>query len=156
MNKILIVYFSATGTTEKVAKDIANKLNADIYQIVPKELYTSADLDWNDKNSRTTKEINNPSFRPEIANNLNNIDVYDTIFLGYPIWWDKAPNIIYTFLDKYDFKDKKIIPFCTSGGSNINYSVNDLKNSYKSYHFSLGKRFFNTISNEEVIDLLNK
>lgn len=123
---ILVAYFSATGTTKGVAENIADNLSADIFEIVPEIPYTSADLDWNDNNSRSTIEMNDSSSRPEISNSIENIENYDVIFLGYPIWWGEAPHIIYTFMESYDFSGKTIIPFCTSGGSDIGSSAKNL------------------------------
>lgn len=126
MEKI-VAYFSATGTTKEVAEKIAQILNADLFEIKPKEKYTSSDLNWRDKNSRTTKECNNPSLRPEIENKVENFDGYETIFVGFPIWWYKEPNIIDTFFESYDFSGKKIVLFATSGGSGLGKTVEDLK-----------------------------
>lgn len=125
--KKLVAYFSATGTTANVAEKIAQILNADLFEIKPKEKYTSSDLNWRDKNSRTTKECNNPSLRPEIENKVENFDGYETIFVGFPIWWYKEPNIIDTFFESYDFSGKKIVLFATSGGSGLGKTVEDLK-----------------------------
>ena len=125
--KKLVAYFSATGTTANVAEKIAQILNADLFEIKPKEKYTSSDLNWRDKNSRTTKECDKPSFRPEIENKVENFDEYETIFVGFPIWWYKEPNIIDTFVESYDFSGKKIILFATSGGSGLGKTVDDLK-----------------------------
>lgn len=108
--KKLVAYFSATGTTANVAEKIAQILNADLFEIKPKEKYTSSDLNWRDKNSRTTKECDNPSFRPEIDEKVKNFDRYDTVFIGFPIWWYKEPNIIDTFFESYDFLAKRL--FC--------------------------------------------
>ena len=118
-HKILVAYFSATGTTKGVAEHIANGLNADIYEIVPEEAYTDADLDYNDNNSRTTIEMNDPDARPAISGSVDNWDSYDTVYIGYPIWWGEAPRIVSTFMESYDFSGKTIVPFCTSGGSGI-------------------------------------
>lgn len=125
--KKLVAYFSATGTTANVAEKIAQILNADLFEIKPKEKYTASDLNWRDKNSRTTKECNNPSLRPEIENKVENFDGYETIFVGFPIWWYKEPNIIDTFFESYDFSGKKIVLFATSGGSGLGKTVEDLK-----------------------------
>ena len=125
--KKLVAYFSATGTTANVAEKIAQILNADLFEIKPKEKYTSSDLNWRDKNSRTTKECDNPSFRPEIDEKVKNFDRYDTVFIGFPIWWYKEPNIIDTFFESYDFSGKKIVLFATSGGSGLGKTVDDLK-----------------------------
>ena len=117
MSKSLVAYFSASGVTASVAKEIAKIAAADLFEIKPSIPYTKDDLNWMDKNSRTTIEMKDPSFRPEIANTLSNMSDYDVIFLGFPIWWYIAPTIINTFLESYDLEGKTIIPFFTSGGS---------------------------------------
>lgn len=115
----LVVYFSATGNTETVAELIADAAEADIYEIVPAVPYTAADLDYGDRSSRTSEERYDSSIRPEIASERIDISSYDTIFVGYPIWWADMPRILYTFFDQYDFSGKVIAPFCTSGGSGL-------------------------------------
>ena len=115
MSKTLVAYFSASGITAEIAKEIALITNGDLFEIKPKIPYTTEDLDWTDKNSRTTIEMQDENSRPEIAENLNNIENYDTVFLGFPIWWYVAPTIINNFLESYDFSGKKIILFATSG-----------------------------------------
>ena len=124
--KIAVVYFSATGTTKQVAEYIQNAVNADIFEIIPKEKYTSDDLNWNDNKSRTTKEQNDKNARPEMQNDINLTD-YEVVFLGYPIWWGDTPRIIQTFVEKNDLNGKTVIPFCTSGGSGISGSESTLK-----------------------------
>ena len=127
--KNLVAYFSASGVTKKAALDLAKAKDADLFEIEPKEKYTSEDLDWTNKNSRSTIEMNNKSFRPEIVKKDLNIDLYDTIYVGFPIWWYTAPTIINTFLEAYPFKNKKIVLFATSGGSRFCNSLKDLKTS---------------------------
>lgn len=124
--KILVTYFSCTGNTEKVAQDIADELGADIYEIVPEEPYTSADLDSNDSSSRANLEQNDDASRPAISGSAENMEDYGIVFLGYPIWWGEAPKIIHTFLESYDFSGKTIIPFCTSGSVDIGSSATNL------------------------------
>ncbi len=119
MKKTLVAYFSASGTTKHTAKEIAEVIGADLYEIRPAQPYTSADLDWTNKKSRSTEEMNDPDCRPEIAEPVKNIEQYDTIFLGFPIWWYVEPRIVDTFLECYDFSGKTVIPFATSGGSGI-------------------------------------
>ena len=119
MSKTLVAYFSATGVTKKLANTLSEVIGADLYEIVPQIPYEKADLKWNDKNSRTTLEMNTPGFRPQIAGNPLDVSEYDTIFLGFPIWWYIAPTIVNTFLETYDFRGKTIIPFATSGGSSM-------------------------------------
>lgn len=125
--KAIVIYFSATGTTKTFAEKIAETAGADIFEIAPSEPYTSADLNYNDDNCRANQEMNDESARPAIANRIENIDAYDTIFIGYPIWWGTMPRIINTFLDTYDLSSKTIMPFCTSGGSGISSSVSEIK-----------------------------
>ncbi|MDO5456228.1 MAG: flavodoxin [Eubacteriales bacterium] len=119
---ILVAVFSASGITKKVGEEIARIAEADFYEIVPKEIYTAADLDWMNKKSRSSVEMNDPSARPEIAGGALDMAAYDTVIVGFPIWWGVAPRIIDTFLENYDFSGKKIIPFCTSGGSGVGRS----------------------------------
>ena len=132
MNKVLVAYFSASGTTARVAKNLAEAAGADLYEIKPSVPYTRADLNWNDKKSRSSVEMNDKSFRPPLADKNAGIDVYDTILLGFPIWWYVAPTIINTFLESYDFTGKTIILFATSGGSGFGGTVAGLKGSVSS------------------------
>lgn len=127
MGKKLVAYFSASGVTAKVADKLADALGADIYEIRPDVPYTKADLNWMDKNSRSTIEMNDKTIRPAIADKNTQIEKYNTIFLGFPIWWYVAPTIINTFLESYDFSGKKIILFATSGGSKFGNTVQELK-----------------------------
>ncbi|MBR1907804.1 NAD(P)H-dependent oxidoreductase [bacterium] len=129
MNKKLVVYFSASGVTKDLAENLSKAANADIYEIKPKEPYTDADLDWRDKNARSTVEMKDHNSRPAIINDNLNIKDYDTIFVGFPIWWYIAPTIINTFLETYDFSNKKIILFATSGGSGFGRTINNLTSS---------------------------
>ena len=119
---ILVAVFSAGGVTKKVGKEIARIAGADFYEIVPREIYTAADLDWTNSRSRSSVEMNDPAARPEIAGEALDMSSYDTVIVGFPIWWGVAPRIIETFLESYDFSGKKIIPFCTSGGSGVGRS----------------------------------
>lgn len=125
-SSVLVAYFSATGNTRAIAESAADLLGADLYEIVPAEPYTDADLDYNDSSSRTSVEMNDPTARPAISNTVENMAQYDTILLGYPIWWGQAPRIIDTFLESYDFSGKTIVPFCTSGGSGVGESADQL------------------------------
>ena len=129
MNKILVAYFSASGTTAKVAETLAKAANADIYEIKPAVPYTRADLDWMNQKSRSSVEMSDKSSRPELADKSANIENYDTVLLGFPIWWYVAPTIINTFLESYDFSGKKIVLFATSGGSGFGKTVEGLKGS---------------------------
>ena len=127
MPKKLVAYFSAGGVTKKVAERLAAAAGADLFEIEPAVPYTVADLDWTNKKSRSSVEMNDPSSRPEIARRLDSLEDYDTVFLGFPIWWYVAPTIINTFLESYDFAGKTIIPFATSGGSGLGKTVEVLK-----------------------------
>ena len=127
MSKKLVAYFSASGVTAKVADMLADAVGADIYEIRPEVPYTKADLNWMDKKSRSTIEMNDRTSRPAIADKNAKVEQYDTIFLGFPIWWYRAPSIINTFLESYDFAGKKIILFATSGGSKFGKTVDELR-----------------------------
>ncbi len=126
---VLVAYFSATGTTKRVAQNLAKATGGDLYEIKPVKAYTSADLNWHDENSRTSVEMNNPKLRPEIVTGDLSVENYDTIYLGFPIWWGTAPKVVHTFLEKYDFSGKKIIIFATSGSSELGNTANTLKQS---------------------------
>ncbi len=119
MKKILVAYFSASGVTAGVAKEIAYEEDADLFEIRPETPYTAADLDWRDRNSRSTREMSDPECRPPIAGKVPDMDRYSVVFVGFPVWWGREPSVVDTFLCSYDFSGKKIIPFCTSGGSGI-------------------------------------
>lgn len=119
MNKILVAYFSASGTTAKAARQVADALGADLFEIAPAAPYTAADLDWTDKRSRSSLEMQDASSRPAIAARVDNMADYDTVLVGFPIWWYVEPRIVDTFLESYDFCGKTLIPFATSGGSGI-------------------------------------
>lgn len=131
MSKKLVAYFSASGTTAAVARILAEAAEAGLYEIKPQAPYTRADLNWQDKKSRSSVEMNDKSFRPPLANRDAHVEDYDTIFLGFPIWWYTAPTIINTFLESYDFSGKTIILFATSGGSGFGKTAADLKVSAK-------------------------
>lgn len=150
--KIAVIYFSATGTTKSVAETISNITKGDLIEIVPKEKYTDKDLNWNDKKSRTSIECNDSKSRPEISNIIN-VDNYDTIFLGYPIWWGDVPHIILTFMDTYKLDGKTVIPFCTSGGTSISGSMNTLKNYNKNVNWIDGTRL--STSSSEINNWVN-
>ena len=150
-SKILVAYFSATGTTKAVAESTANILNADLYEIVPQEPYTDADLDYHDSESRTTKEMNDADSRPAIDGSVQNMEKYDIVFLGYPIWHGQAPRIMSTFIESYNFSGKTIVPFCTSGGSSFGSSDAALKSTADSAVWLEGHRFPAGASVEEVM-----
>lgn len=151
MSKTLIAYFSASGVTERVAKVLADEAKADLYSIRPAEPYTEADLNWQDKNSRSSKEMRDKDFRPALADKHANIQDYDTVFLGFPIWWYVAPTIINTFLESYDFSGKTIILFATSGGSGFGETVQSLKHSVDSSAVIREGRVFSGRVNEASI-----
>ena len=146
----LVAYFSATHTTEGVAKIAAEVTGADLYEITPEVAYTEADLDYHDDNSRTTLEMNDPSARPAISGSVSNMEQYDIVFVGYPIWWGEAPRIISTFLESYDFSGKIIVPFCTSGGSDIGSSASNLEKLTDGATWKQGKRLDGNVSKDEV------
>lgn len=127
MSKKLVAYFSASGTTKRAAEHLAKAEGADLYEIKPAVPYTSADLNWMDKKSRSSVEMSDPSSRPEIAGKLANMADYDMVFIGFPIWWYVAPRIIDTFVESYDFSGKILVPFATSGGSGMGKTVDELK-----------------------------
>ena len=154
-NEILVAYFSATGTTKGVAEKIAELTGADLYEIVPANPYSDADLNWNDRNSRSTKEMDNPSARPEIGSSDISLDQYKTIYLGYPIWWGDAPRIMATFVEKYNFDSKKVIPFCTSGGSGIGRSGSNLGNLAGSGSFVNGERLNSSADTNNIQNFIN-
>lgn len=126
MSKVLTAYFSASGVTEKLAKRLASAIGADLYEVQPEVPYTSADLDWTDKKSRSSVEMNDKSFRPAIAGKVENMDQYDVIFVAFPIWWYVAPTIVNTFLEQYDFSGKTIVPLATSGSSGMGNTNKEL------------------------------
>jgi len=141
MSKTLVAYFSASGVTAKLAKTLADAIGAELHEILPQEPYTNADLNWMDEKSRSTIEMNNKSFRPAIKNTVPNMAAYDTIFVGFPIWWYVAPTIINTFLEQYDLTGKTIVPFATSGGSGMGKTNRELAPSCPGAILRDGKRF---------------
>ena len=160
MSKTLVAFFSASGSTKGVAEKLANVVDGDLYEIEPEEEYTAEDLDWTNPKSRSSIEMKeNRSFRPPIKSKLENIEDYDTIYLGFPIWWYVAPTIVNTFLESYDFSGKTIIPFATSGSSGMGNTVNELKPSCSDdVTFIEGERFPTSVSENELkswIDNLN-
>ena len=138
-NKQLIVYFSATGTTARAARTIADVTGGTLYEIVPQQAYTSDDLDWNDRQSRSSVEMNNPQARPVLKDTKLDVAAYDVIFIGYPIWWNQAPRIINTFIESHDLNGKTLVPFATSGGSGISNSVRELRKIYPDLEWRDGK-----------------
>ena len=145
MSKKLVAYFSASGVTKKVALRLAQEELAELFEICPKIEYTSADFNWMDENSRSSLEMKAQSCRPEILNKLDNLDQYEIIYLGFPIWWYVEPRIIDTFLESYNFSKKQIVPFATSGGSGISNVVENLKAHYPELNFADGRLLNNYI-----------
>ena len=154
MSKTLIIYFSASGVTRRVAEKIANAIDGDLFEIEPVEKYTEADLDWTNKESRSSIEMNKRSFRPPVLNRVSNINEYDTIVLGFPVWWYTAPTIVNTFIEENDLDGKNAYIFVTSGSSGSEGSFNDLKKTYLNINFISSRRFKGNESNEEYIDWL--
>ena len=141
MGKVLVSYFSASGVTKKVAEKIAVSVNGDIFEIEPVDKYTAEDLDWKNKESRSSIEMNDKNFRPSIVNKVAQLENYDTVVIGFPIWWYNAPNIVHTFLDHHNLEGKKVFVFVTSGGSSPDESFKDLKESYPNVNFISARRF---------------
>ena len=139
MSKKLVAYFSASGTTKEAAKRLAKAAGADLFEIRPAIPYTSADLNWMDKKSRSSVEMNDPDSRPEIAETMPNMADYNTVFIGFPIWWYVAPHIIHTFLESYDFTGKTLVPFATSGGSGMGRTVDELRKLFPNADWKTGK-----------------
>ena len=150
MKKKLVAYFSASGVTKKVAERIADIANADLFEIKPAVLYTDADLNWQDKKSRSSVEMNDPMSRPEIAVKVEDMSQYETVIIGFPIWWYTAPTIIKTFLESYDFSDKKIALFATSGGSGLGKTVSDLKPCVSESARFVSEKLMNRITDTEI------
>lgn len=156
-HKVLVTYFSATGTTARAAEKLASVTGGELYAITPAKPYTSADLNWNNKQSRSSVEMHDEKARPELGGKKLDVVGYDIIFIGYPIWWDLAPRVVNTFIEKYDLKGKTVIPFATSGGSSIANSAAVLKKSYPALNWKerqlLNRADENTI--RKWIDKLN-
>lgn len=156
MSKVLVAYFSTSGVTAKLAERLASAIGADLHEIKPEKPYTSADLDWRDSNSRSSVEMKDKSFRPTIANSVENMDQYDTVFVAFPIWWYVAPTIINTFLEAYNLDGKKIIPFATSGSSGMGNTNKELAPSCKGATLEEGKRFAANAGEKELADWAKK
>ena len=149
MKKVLVAYFSASGVTEGVAKQLAEVTGGDLHKIQPEQPYTDADLDWRDKQSRSSVEMKDKNSRPAITNKLANMQDYDVVYVGFPIWWYTAPTIINSFMEAYDFKGKTVIPFATSGGSSIKKACEDLNAAYPDVNWKEGK-LLNRASKQEL------
>lgn len=150
MSRKLVAYFSASGVSAKVAETLSEAIGADLYEIEPEVPYTKEDLDWMDKQSRSTIEMNDPASRPAIAGKRDNMDDYDTVFVGFPVWWYVAPTIINTFLESYDLTGKTIIPFATSGGSGMGKTNEKLQPSCPNSKLIEGKVFKKSASKSEL------
>lgn len=150
MSKTLVAYFSASGVTARLAETIAKAADADLYEIDPKVPYTSADLNWNNSGSRSSIEMNDKASRPEIVGAVEDMGQYDTVFVGFPIWWYEAPRIIHTFLESYDFSGKTVVPFATSGGSGMGSTSDILQKVCPAAKVLPGKRMSVTASEAQI------
>ena len=150
--KVLVAYFSASGVTARVADRLSKAIGADIFEIKPAQVYTSADLDWTNKKSRSSVEMDDRNSRPEIANKVENMSQYDVIFVGFPIWWYREPSIIDTFMESYDFSGKQVIPFATSGGSGMGDSGSIMQKLAPKAKVDSGKRFSSGVSEKDLKD----
>ena len=153
--KILVAYFSATGTTKGIAQQLATGLGADLYEIVPETPYTSADLNYNDHSSRSSLETDDPDARPAISGTVENMGQYDVVLIGYPIWWGNAPRIMNTFVESYDFSGKTLAAFCTSGSSGFGSSDSTLRAAADTALWLEGTRFSGSASSEEILKWAN-
>ena len=152
MGKILVTYFSATGATKRLAQKIANLVNADIFEIEPVEKYTTEDLDWTNKNSRSSMEMKINKYRPPIIRKIDNLEDYDSIVLSFPVWWYAAPTIINTFIEENNLQGKKVYVVVTSEATGVEGSLKKLKKSYPNLNFMGGKRFNGGFMKEEILD----
>ena len=150
MAKTLVAYFSASGVTAKVAAKLAEASGADLFEIVPETPYTRADLNYMNKKSRNSVEMNDPDCRPAIASRVENMEDYDTVFVGFPVWWYREPSIIDTFMEAYDFSGKTVIPFCTSGGSGLGPAGDNMQKLAPGSKVVKGERFPARVSSEEL------
>ena len=150
MSKSLVAYFSASGVTAKMAKKLADAIGADLFEIVPEEPYTKEDLNWMNKKSRSSVEMNDRSCRPAIRSGVENMAQYDVVFVGFPVWWYCEPSIIDTFMEAYDFSGKTIVPFATSGMSGIGDSGENMQRLAKGAKVLPGKRFKNSVSSGDL------
>ena len=153
-HKILVAYFSATGVTARAAQKVAEATGGEVYAITPAKPYTDADLDWRDKQSRSSVEMNDPKARPALGGKRLDVSEYDVVFIGYPIWWDQAPRLINTFIESHNLKGKTVIPFATSGGSTISGSAATLKRSYPELEWKEG-RLLNRADEKTVRTLID-
>ena len=156
MEKSLICYFSATKTTQKVVEELGKIIDGDLFEIEPVDEYTSSDLDWTNNESRTTKEKDDESFRPQIKNKVENLEDYHKIIIGFPVWWYKEPNIIDTFIEENNLENKQIYVFVTSGGSTVDGSFESLVKKYPHLNFISGKRLGLTLNAQEILAWLKE
>lgn len=150
MSNKLVAYFSASGVTKSVAEKLVNEIGADLFEIIPENLYTNADLDWQNSRSRSSVEMKDRNARPGIASKVNDMSQYDVVFVGFPIWWYREPSIIDTFMEAYDFSGKTIVPFATSGGSGLGDAPNNMQVLAKGSKVESGKRFSVVVSGQEL------
>jgi len=150
MKKALVAYFSATGVTKRIADMLAESIDAKVFEIVPKQIYTKADLDWTNENSRSSQEMKDKDCRPEIESRVRDMEKYEVVFLGFPIWWYREPSIIDTFIEKHDFDGKIIVPFATSGGSEIGDTYKNIQKLAPKAKVEKGKLFEAGVSVEEL------
>ena len=154
--KVLVAYFSASGATAKVADRLSKAIGADLFEIKPAEPYTSADLDWTNKKSRSSVEMADKSSRPAIANKVADMNQYNVVFVGFPIWWYREPSIIDTFMESYDFSGKQVVPFATSGGSGMGDSGSIMQKLAPKAKVDSGKRFSSGVSEADLKDWASK
>ena len=150
MSKSLVAYFSASGVTAKIAEKLSNAIGADLFEIVPEQIYTDADLNWQDPGSRSSVEMKDRSSRPAITSKVEDMSQYDVVFVGFPVWWYREPSIIDTFVEAYDFAGKTIVPFATSGSSGIGDSGKNMQSLAKGANVVEGKRFPVNVSADEL------
>ncbi len=150
MNKVLVSFFSASGVTKEVVSKIAKVIGGDLFEIEPVNKYTNEDLDWTNNQSRSSIEMSDQSSRPEVKNKVSNLSDYDTVLIGFPVWWDLAPRVINTFIEENNLENKKIYVFATSGGSSVNNSFNTLKNTYSNLNFISAKRLTSNVSENDI------
>ena len=155
MSKVLVSYFSASGVTKRVAEKISEVVGGELFEIEPVDKYSDKDLDWMDKESRTTIEMNDKECRPKIVNKVNNLNEYDKVVIGFPVWWYTAPRIINTFIEENDLSGKEVYVFVTSGSSSFGGSLKDLKEKYDNINFVKGIRFTGNVSEQEILDFIN-
>lgn len=150
MSKVLVAYFSASGVTKRVAENLASVAGADLFEIVPEQIYTSEDLNWQDKQSRSSVEMNDRNCRPAIASKVEDISQYSHVFVGFPVWWYREPSIVDTFMESYDWNGITVIPFCTSGGSGLGDAGKNMQALGKGANVIDGKRLSGTVSEAEL------